>query len=36
MRIVRNQEIQCVMENTTLQGAMGANVHVEVRILSGT
>jgi len=36
MRISRNQEIQCVLENTTLNGATAVDVTVNARILSGT
>ncbi len=35
MRIVRNQEIQLVIENSTLDGAAQVNVNVAGRILSG-
>jgi len=36
MRIIRNQEIQVVMENQTLLGAGAVNVAGAVRFLSGT
>ncbi len=36
MRIVRNQEIQLVMENTTIGGAISVLVNVQGRFLSGT
>ena len=36
MRIIRNQELQLVWENTTLTTAMAINGHVGGRTLSGT
>ncbi len=36
MRIVRNQEIQCVVEKTNLVASFTANVMLGVRVLSGT
>jgi len=35
MRVVRNQEIQLVMENTTIGSAIGVNTSFVARILSG-
>ncbi len=35
MRIIRNQEIQFVLENSTLLAAAAVNVNLTVRILSG-
>ena len=36
MRVVRNQEVQFVVENTTIQGAMAVNVLLTGRTLWGT
>ncbi len=36
MRILRNQEVQVVIENTTLATAVSVNASVAVRILAGT
>ncbi len=36
MRIVKNMEIQCVMENQTGGAAMNANAVVTTRVLAGT
>ena len=36
MRIVRNQEMQCVFENVTLGGAGATNNAVSIRALNGT
>ena len=36
MRIVRNQELQIVVENTTLAGAISINTGFAGRVLSGT
>ncbi len=36
MRILRNTEIQCVVENATVQGASAVNVALNVRSLTGS
>jgi len=36
MRVVRNQELQIVFENTTIAGAVSANLAFDGRVLSGT
>ncbi len=36
MRIVRNSEIQMVVENTTIGSALAVNLNVQGRFLSGT
>ncbi len=36
MRVIRNQEIQAVVENVTNQGAMNISVGLQIRVLAGT
>ncbi len=36
MRKVRNREVQCVVENVTEEGAINANVFLNVRVLAGS
>jgi len=36
MRIVKNMEVQAVVENVTSIGALSANIHISARFLAGT